>query len=72
MACEEVLEVAHKYDIPLFHKACEEHLIRTLDNGNLPSRLAKKFEATGLEEAASQYFKTHFDNLISDVLAELC
>ncbi|CAM6084858.1 unnamed protein product [Calypogeia fissa] len=71
---EEVLVVAHKYDIALLHKICEENLVKTLNNDNLPKRLslAKGFQAPGLEAAASKYFKDNFDKVIGAVLTELC
>ncbi|CAM6081746.1 unnamed protein product [Calypogeia fissa] len=71
---EEVLQVAHKYDIGFLHKVCEDYLITTINDTNLPKtlKLAKKFEAADLEVAASKYFKDHFDRVISNVLAELC
>lgn len=54
---EEVLKVAHKYDIVLLHKICEEHLIRTLHKGNRAGRLqfSQTFDAAGLEAAASKH-----------------
>ncbi|CAM6083735.1 unnamed protein product [Calypogeia fissa] len=71
---EDVLVVAHKYQITLLHKICEEHLVKTLNNDNLAKRLrlAKRCDAPGLESAASKYFKDNFDSVVGAVLAELC
>lgn len=70
--CEDVLEVAHKYGIELLFKICEEHLIKTIDMGNLPRRLklAKKVGAEGLQTEAFKYFKSNFDEVIVSVMDE--
>ncbi|CAM6081743.1 unnamed protein product [Calypogeia fissa] len=74
VSSEAVLEVAHKYELDLLRKLCVRDLTKTIDRGNLPKRLkvARKFEATGLEAAASQFFKADFDTVICNVLDEFC
>ncbi|CAM6103278.1 unnamed protein product [Calypogeia fissa] len=74
VTAEAVLEVAHKYELDLLRKLCVQDLTTTISEGNLPTilKLARRFESTGLEAAASQFFKDNFDEVISDVLGEFC
>lgn len=74
LSSEEVLEVAHKYDIDLLKTTCERHLVATLSHENLPRRLklARKFESDALQTATTQYLKNNFDALFCSVLEELC
>lgn len=69
---EAVLAVAHKYAIDHLSHICESDLTATIHKGNLAKRLklAKKFEAKGLEAAAHEFFKGNFDNVVGDVLTE--
>lgn len=70
---EDVLQVAHKYDINLLRKQCEHHLIKTINDYNMPQmlKLAKKFEAEALQIARTRYFQENFDNAINCVVEEL-
>ncbi|CAM6103292.1 unnamed protein product [Calypogeia fissa] len=74
VSADEVLHVAHKYDIALLQKVCEDHLATTIDCENLPKRLktAKKFESKHLKAAVSQFFKKNFDEALPHVMEELC
>lgn len=70
VTAEEVLAVAHNFEIELLFQICEKKLIETLNHGNLTDRLklAKKFEAKDLLAGAVQYFKRHFDEVVGAVL----
>ncbi|CAM6091572.1 unnamed protein product [Calypogeia fissa] len=70
---EEVLQVAHKYEITHLRDVCGDELCQRIDETNLADmlRLSKKFEAKTLQEAAAKYFKEHFDTVFSTVLDNL-
>jgi hypothetical protein len=70
---EEVLKVAHKYAIDHLRDVCAEELTKNINKDTLPQmlRLAKRYEAKGLEDAAAKYFKENFDTVFPNVLNEL-
>jgi hypothetical protein len=70
---EDVLQVAHKYEITHLRDVCGDELCQRISEKNLADmlRLAKKFEAKTLQAAAAKYFKEHFDTVFSGVLENL-
>ncbi|CAM6081738.1 unnamed protein product [Calypogeia fissa] len=70
---EEVLKVAHKYAIDHLRDVCAEELTKNINKESLPQmlRLAKRFDAKGLQDAAAKFFKENFDSVFPNVLNEL-
>ncbi|KAL2649723.1 hypothetical protein R1flu_017851 [Riccia fluitans] len=60
---EEVLKVAHKYDIPLLRTICDEELSELVNQTNLVDmlRLARTYDAHKLEREAMKYFRQNFE-----------
>ncbi|KAL3702110.1 hypothetical protein R1sor_020132 [Riccia sorocarpa] len=60
---EEVLKVAHKYDINLLKTMCDEELSQLVNQANLVDmlRLARTYDAYKLEREAMKYFKQNFE-----------
>lgn len=74
ITAEDVLQVAHKYDIDFLRKLCERHLITTINDENVPKmlKIAERFEGEALQTATRQYFREHFNDVIDGVVEELC
>ncbi|KAL3699426.1 hypothetical protein R1sor_017448 [Riccia sorocarpa] len=70
---DEVLKVAHKYEITHLRDVCAEELCGRINEKNLAEmlRLSKSYEAKTLQEASAKYFKEHFDTVFSTVLENL-
>ncbi|CAM6085401.1 unnamed protein product [Calypogeia fissa] len=70
---EEVLKVAHKYDIVPLRKLCDYELSKRVTAENLTEmlRLSRTYEAPSLRGAAMKYFKEHFDTVHEIVLENL-
>ncbi|BBN18358.1 hypothetical protein MPTK1_8g01920 [Marchantia polymorpha subsp. ruderalis] len=70
---QEVLKVAHKYDIPLLRKICDEELCERINQANLADmlRLCRMYDAHKLQREAMKYFKKNFDMVQDSVLDNL-
>ncbi|KAG6556129.1 hypothetical protein Mapa_002070 [Marchantia paleacea] len=62
---EEVLKLAHKYDINELKAVCESELSRGL-------RLAHIYDAKKLDAVAARFFKENFDDVYTRVVERLC
>ncbi|KAL2611363.1 hypothetical protein R1flu_023055 [Riccia fluitans] len=71
---EEILKVAHKYDIVELKGVCEDELSRGLDTENFCTRamLAQIYDAGKLDAATSAFFRANFDKLYLTVIKRLC
>ncbi|KAL3682588.1 hypothetical protein R1sor_000610 [Riccia sorocarpa] len=71
---EEVLKIAHKYDINILKLRCEDELKNGITNENICELLvlAQKYEAKELNQAVADYFKTSFDVVYPILANRLC
>ncbi|BFI13310.1 hypothetical protein MPTK1_4g16245 [Marchantia polymorpha subsp. ruderalis] len=71
---EEVLKLAHKYDINELKAVCESELSRGINNENLCNRLrlAHIYDAKKLDAVAARFFKENFDDVYTRVVERLC
>jgi hypothetical protein len=70
---EEVIKVAHKYDICALRKLCDEELCKRITASSLPEmlRLSRTYDAPCLQRQAMTYFKENFDTVQEIVLETL-
>ncbi|BBN19765.1 hypothetical protein MPTK1_8g13450 [Marchantia polymorpha subsp. ruderalis] len=70
---DEVLKVAHKYEISHLRDVCGEELGGKISDKNLAEmlRLSKRYDAKTLQEACAKYFKGNFDTVFSTVMENL-
>ncbi|KAL2630211.1 hypothetical protein R1flu_014897 [Riccia fluitans] len=71
---EEVLKLAHKYDIDELKAVCESELSRGINKENLCNRLrlAHIYDAKKLDAVAAKFFKENFDEVYTSVVERLC
>ncbi|CAM6097110.1 unnamed protein product [Calypogeia fissa] len=67
---DEVLKVAHKYEIGHLKTLCDQELCRRIDMKNLPHMLkvSRQFEAIKLQQESAKFFKENFDKVQEGVL----
>ncbi|BBN19766.1 hypothetical protein MPTK1_8g13460 [Marchantia polymorpha subsp. ruderalis] len=70
---DEVLKVAHKYEISHLRDVCAEELCGRISAKNITEmfRLSKRYDAKTLQEACAKYFKDDFDYVFSTVMENL-
>ncbi|CAM6100192.1 unnamed protein product [Calypogeia fissa] len=69
VSADEVLRVAHTFELGCLKELCDVELCRGLTVDNVPHmlKLSRKFSAHRLQEAAGKVFHDHFDTLKSKV-----
>ncbi|KAL3682875.1 hypothetical protein R1sor_000897 [Riccia sorocarpa] len=70
---EEVLKVAHKYQIPHLRDTCAIELCARMNERNLLDmlRFSKMYDVNLLRVAAAKYFRMHFDPVFSALFESL-
>ncbi|KAL3682299.1 hypothetical protein R1sor_000321 [Riccia sorocarpa] len=71
---EEVLKIAHKYDIKNLKLVCEDELIIRIKEANVYElvMLAQKYDAKQLDKAIAKFFKEGFDVVYPIFVQRLC
>ncbi|KAL2611359.1 hypothetical protein R1flu_023051 [Riccia fluitans] len=73
-SAEQVLKVAHKYDIKALRDLCGEELCKGLNTDNLCKRLvlARMYDSNKLGDFTAKYFKDNFNEVYPSFVERLC